>query len=111
MSLSWTTDTQLDNKVAESSDARVSRRIPMRCWAKLFCETEAGGDKTIRGHVVNASASGILVEALTPIAVGTQVRIQANELLVGAAHVRHSTWRSWRFRIGLEFARPMQDRF
>jgi len=65
----------------------------------------------IRGRVLDMSASGALVEALKPIAVGSQVRIQANELLTGTAFVRHSTRRSWRYRIGLEFATPLQHRY
>jgi hypothetical protein len=65
----------------------------------------------IRGRVLNMSASGVLVEVLRPIAVGSQVRIRANELLTGTAFVRHATWRLWRFRIGLEFAQPVQNRY
>ena len=65
----------------------------------------------IQGRVLNMSSSGVLVEVATPIAVGSQVRIQANELLVGTAFVRHSTQRSSRFRIGLEFATPVPNRY
>ena len=83
----------------------------MRCWARLSCETGAGRGRTMKGRVLNMSASGALVEALRPIAVGSQVRIQANELLVGTAYVRHSTRRSWRFRIGLEFATAVRNRY
>jgi hypothetical protein len=68
--------------------------------------------KMMRGRVLNISASGALIEALRPIAVGSEVRIQANELLTGTAFVRHSTRRRlWRFRIGLEFATPVQSRY
>jgi len=49
------------------------------------------------------------LEALTPIAVGSKVRIHANELLSGIAYVRHSTRRFWRFKIGLEFAAAVQN--
>ena len=109
MSLSWTSYALNEKEVA--SDARVSERILMRCGARLSVETEAGSERTIKGRVLNMSSSGALVEALKPIAVGSQVRIQANELLVGTAFVRHSTRRSWRFRIGLEFATPVRDRY
>jgi hypothetical protein len=98
-----------ENEVAP--DARVSERVPMRCGARVSCETEAGSSRTINGQVLNMSSSGVLVEALRPMAVGSQVRIQANELLVGTAYVRHSTRRSWRFRIGLEFATPVPNRY
>jgi len=46
----------------------------------------------ICGRVLNMSASGALVEALKPIAVGSQVRIHANELLTGI----ESDWNSRR---------------
>jgi hypothetical protein len=83
----------------------------MQCGARLSFETEAGSSRTIKGRVLNMSASGVLLEALRSIAVGSQVRIQANELLVGIAIVRHSTRRSWKFRIGLEFATPVRNRY
>jgi hypothetical protein len=79
-------------------------------WTEFF-ETRAGRNRTIKGRVLNMSTSGVLLEALRPIAIGSQVRIQSNELLVGTAYVRHSTRRSWRFRIGLEFATPVRNRY
>jgi hypothetical protein len=94
-----------------ATDARVSQRIPIRCGAKLSVETETDQGRTMKGRVLNMSTSGVLVEALRPIAIGSQVRIRANELLVGTASVRHSTRRSWRFRIGLEFATPVRNRY
>jgi PilZ domain len=83
----------------------------MCCEASLCCEAGAGRERTIRGFVLNMSSSGVLVEAPRPMAVGSQVRIRANELLVGTAYVRHSTRRSFRFRIGLEFATPVRNRY
>ena len=103
-----------EHQVAElitASDARVSERIPMRCGAKLSVETEGGSSRTMKGRVLNMSTSGVLLEARKPIAIGSQVHIRANELLVGTAYVRHSTRRSWRFRIGLEFATPVRNRY
>jgi hypothetical protein len=94
-----------------ASDLRVSERIPMRCGARISVETKAGSSRTIKGRVLKMSASGVLLEALRSIAVGSQVRIQANDLLVGLAFVRHSTRRSWKFRIGLEFATPVRNRY
>jgi hypothetical protein len=114
MSVSWTGYAENEYEIAElhpASEARISERVPIRCWAKLSYETEDGCSKTIRARVVNLSASGVLVEALRPLAVATQVRIQANELLVGTAYVRRSTRSSWRFRIGLEFAREIRNRY
>ncbi len=112
MSLAWTTTAQDAHEGAElitRSDARVSERLPMRFWAKLSGEMGAGNCGTAWGHVLNMSASGVLLEALTPIAIGSQVRIQADELLAGTAYVRHSTRCSWKFRIGLEFAAVLHN--
>jgi PilZ domain-containing protein len=114
MSLSWMSYAQNEHEGAElmtATDARVSQRIPIRCGAKLSIETETGQRRRMKGRVLNMSTSGVLVEALRPIAIGSQVRIRANELLVGTAYVRHSTRRSWRFRIGLEFATPVRNRY
>jgi hypothetical protein len=109
MSLSWTGDALNEHEFAP--DDRVSARILMRCEARLSFETDAGSERKIKGRVLNMSSCGVLVEALRPIAVGSQVHLQANELLVGTAYVRHSTRRSWRFRIGLEFATPVRNRY
>ena len=113
MSLCWTLDAQPENDSTElitGSDPRLSQRFPMRFWARLFCEASAGKTRTILGHVLNVSASGMLVEVLRPLAVGSLVRIQANDTLAGRAYVRYSTRQSWRFRVGLEFAAAVQNR-
>ena len=94
-----------------TGEARLSRRFPTRCWATISYDTEDGRRKMITGRVVNMSAMGVLMEALRRPPVGTQVRIQANELLVGTAFVRRSAWGSWRFRIGLEFAKAIRNRY
>ena len=114
MSVAWTNCAQHEYELVDlitASEARVSERVPIRCWAKLSFETEGGKVRIIRGRVLNMSTSGVLVEALRPFAVGSQVRIQANELLVGTAYVRHCTRRSWRFNVGLEFAKAVRDRY
>jgi len=112
MSLSWTSP--LNEDVAATIPigtraGRVSERIPICCPVNL---SHGSDDRTrmIRGRVLNISASGAMIEAVRPIAVGSQVRIQANELLTGTAFV-HSSRRLWRFRIGLEFATPVQSRY
>ena len=115
MSVSWTSlqneDVAATNPIG-TGEARDSERIPICCPVNLSRGDESGPSrKMIQGRVLNMSSSGVLVEALRPIAVGLQVRIRANELLVGIAHVRHSTRRSWRFRIGLEFATPVRNRY
>jgi hypothetical protein len=115
MSLSWTSPQSEDvatTKPIGTGEARVSERIPICCPVNLSHENESDQSRSIiRGRVLNMSASGVLVEARRPIAVGSQVRIQANELLTGTALVRRSTGRLWRFRIGLEFTQPVQSRY
>ena len=102
MSLAWTGPQNEDVATAErmaTGEGRISERIPIRCPVSLSHENEnSHSRRMIRGSVLNMSASGALVEVLRPIAVGSQVRIQANELLTGVAFVRHSTGRLWRFR-------------
>jgi hypothetical protein len=69
-----------DYEIAElglASEARISERVPIRCLAKLSYETQDGSSKTIKVRVVNMSASEVLIEALKPLPVATQVRIQA----------------------------------
>ena len=91
---------------------RVSERLPICCPVSLSSGDESDhGRRVIRGHVLNVSASGVLVEVVGPIAVGSQVRIHANELLTGTAFVRHSARRLRRFRIGLEFAIAVPNRY
>ena len=115
MSLAWTSPQNEDVAAAKpirTGEARVAERIPICCPINLSHGSESDHSRRmIRGRVLNMSASGALVEVLRPIAVGAQVRIQANELLTGVAFVRHSTGRLWRFRIGLEFAEPVQNRY
>jgi hypothetical protein len=115
MSLCWTGPQNEDVATAEltaTGEARISERIPICCPVSLSHENEnSHSRRMIRGRVLNMSASGVLVEVLRPIAVGSQVRIRGNELLTGTAFVRHATGRLWRYRIGLEFAQPVQNRY
>jgi len=114
MSVLWTGCAENECEIAElppTGEARLSQRFPTRCWATISYETEDGRRKMITGRVVNMSATGVLMEALRRPPVETQVRIYANELLVGTAFIRRSAWSSWRFRIGLEFATPVRNRY
>ena len=115
MSLSWTS-LQHEEVAATNSigtgEARDSERISVCCPVSVSYGDESDPSrKMIQGHVLNMSTSGVLVEATRTIAVGSQVHIRGNELLVGTAYVRHSTRRSWKSRIGLEFATPVQNRY
>jgi len=114
MSLSWESS-QNGNKAeaspVEAGEARASQRIPIRCPARLSHGEKSISSKTIiHGRVLNMSESE-LIEARRPIPVGSQVRIQANELLVGTAYVRHCTRGFWTCKVGLEFSTPLPDRY
>jgi hypothetical protein len=114
MSVSWSGCAKSEYEIAElnsASESRLSQRVPVRCWAKLSYESEDSSSNTIKVRVVNMSASGVLVEAPRSLPVGAQVRIQANELLAGAAYVRRAAWSTWRFIIGLEFAKAIPNRY
>jgi hypothetical protein len=115
MSLAWTSPQNEDvaaMKPIGTDEARGSERIPICCPVSLSNGNKSDRSRRlIRGRVLNMSASGALIEALGPIAVGSQVRIHANELLTGTAFVRHSTRRLRRFRIGLEFATAVPNRY
>src|SRR5260370_35817949 len=98
MSLSWTPAAQNEYELAElttASDARVSQRIPMRGEAKLSFGTEAGQGRTMKGRVLNMSTSGVLVEALRPIAIGSQIPLHANHKPGGPRYCRHAARRTW----------------
>jgi hypothetical protein len=112
MSVSWTSPQIADVATAKTplgtdDEARDSERIPICCPVNLA----HGNDRIIRGRLLNMSSSGVLIEARRAIKVGSQVRIQGNELLTGTAFVRHATRRLWRCRIGLEFARAVPNRY
>jgi len=112
MSVSWASQEIEDVAAATTpigidDEARVSERIPICCPVNLA----HGNGRIIRGRLLNMSSSGVLIEARRAIKVGSQVRIQGNELLTGTAFVRHSTRRLWKCRIGLEFARAVPNRY
>jgi hypothetical protein len=90
---------------------RISERIPIRRWLKLSYRRPKGGRRRIWSRARYMSGSGVLVESLVPIGVGSSVFIHTTDLLVGTAHVRYCSWRGWRFKIGLELALPLRSPF
>jgi PilZ domain-containing protein len=114
MSVSWAGCAENEYEITSvnpGSEARASERVPICCKTKLSYQNEDGCNTTINGRVLNMSTSGVLVEARGPVAVGSKVRIQSNELLVGTAFVRHSTRSLWKFTLGLEFATAIRERY
>src|ERR1043166_7759986 len=90
---------------------RISERIPIRRWLALSYRRANGRRRRIWARARDMSGSGVLVESLLPIGIGSSVFIHTTDLLVGTAHVRYCSWRGWRFKIGLELAFPLRSRF
>jgi hypothetical protein len=90
---------------------RIVERIPIRRWLRLSYRRANGrrGRIWVRAH--DMSGSGVLVESLLPIGIGSSVFIHSTDLLVGTAHVRYCSWRGCKFKIGFELAVPLQSRF
>jgi hypothetical protein len=59
------------------------------------------------------SGAGAMVESALPVRVGRTVFVRCRQLnlLTGSAVVRYCIRRGWRYKIGLEFARPVSSRF
>ncbi|MCU1276090.1 MAG: hypothetical protein JWO48_3521 [Bryobacterales bacterium] len=67
----------------------------------------------MRARAVNMSGSGAMIESLFPIAPGSFIKIRSRQVnvLAGDAYVRHCERQRWTYRIGVEFARPVDKRF
>src|SRR5712692_10540839 len=107
--LTWTADAE--TKAAPEYDRRGYDRIPI-CWSvHVSDQTCAGAQRVLRGRALDMSSSGTLIETRQRLEVGSYVRLRGNELLMGAAQVRHRSRRGFKFRIGLEFVTAIEDRF
>src|SRR5205823_7895167 len=69
--------------------------------------------RRIMVRTLNVSGSGMLVQSVLPIKIGSTVRVQANmvPMFNGDALVRHCVRRGLAYKIGLEFDAPLRDRF
>lgn len=90
---------------------RVAERIPIRRWLRLSYRRANGRRGRIWARARDMSGSGVLVESLLPIGIGSSVFIHTSDLPVGKAHVRYCSWRGWTFTIGLELVLPLRSRF
>ena len=89
------------------STPRTYERFRVRCWLTISVN-----HRKLWARALDMSGSGALVESLFPVAVGSDVRIKSRvSLLGGKAHVRFCERRGWKYRIGLEFCRPLAARF
>ena len=64
-------------------------------------------------RTLNVSGSGMLVQSILPIKIGSVVRIRANmvPMFNGDALIRHCSRSGLIYKIGLEFDAPLHDRF
>jgi PilZ domain len=64
-------------------------------------------------RTLDVSATGVLVESLLPIQIGSVVRVRATDvpMLCGIATVRHCARRGLAYGIGLEFEASFNRRF
>jgi len=92
-------------------DRRGYERISLRCPISLSQSSDSGCIRSISAEALDISSSGALIHASRPMSVDADVRIRGNELLVGAAQVRHCSRQGFGFRIGLEFATDLTERF
>lgn len=120
MSLAWPGRPEIDDSpqaecspdgIIGKSESRLRERMLVRCWVSLSYRGQSGGRRRIWGRTLDMSASGALIASLKPIDIGSCVLIRANELLTGKAYVRHCARQGWKYKIGLEFAIPFEDRF
>jgi hypothetical protein len=108
--LMWA-ETNAEDVTAFESDRRANERISLLCSVRISQTGDTGTAKVISAQVLDMSSSGVLIHASRAIRIASDVRIQGNELLTGIAQVRHCSPSGRGFRIGLEFATALQERF
>jgi|SRR5579862_1043179 hypothetical protein len=70
--------------------------------------TEPGGDNHVMGRCLDISEGGLGVEVARRIFVGTEVRVQADWVILnGVATVRHSRELGGVFHLGLQLKQPL----
>ena len=84
-------------------------RIPLRYPLQLLFK----GGRRMLVRSLDVSASGILVESVFRVSVGSVVRIRAKHVPIfyGDAYVRQCVRKGLVYRIGLEFEVPLNSRF
>ena len=100
-------------RLTRATNSRLYERIPIRCGVTLLYFDSEHIKRYLPGRMRNVSGSGILVESLTPIEVGSlvYVRLRKLGLLSGMARVRHCDRRRWKYGIGLQYYIQLKNRF
>jgi len=96
-----------------ATNSRLYERIPLRCRVTLLYFDSEHIKRYLPGRMRNVSGSGILVESLAPIKVGSvvYVRLRKMGLFSGIARVRHCDRRRWKYGIGLQYYIQLKNRF
>ena len=96
-----------------ATNSRLYERIPIRCRVTLLYFDSKHIKRYLPGRMRNVSGSGILVESLAPITVGSlvYVRLRKVGLFSGMARVQHCDRRKWKYGIGLQYYIPLKNRF
>ena len=96
-----------------AANSRVDERIPIRGRVTLLYFDSEHIKRYLPGRMRNVSGSGILVESLAPITVGSlvYVRLRKVGLFSGMARVRHCDRRRWKYGIGLQYYIQLKNRF
>ena len=94
------------------ADSRFHGRFKITNRVTLSGEDEAGKTWTIQGRGVDMSRLGARIETGDPVAPGSFVFIQVQELsLMGGAVVKYCVRRGLKYKIGLEFRNPLTKCF
>jgi len=117
--LKWSRGPALDPDADEAiasrepkRDARFYGRFKMMCPVTLAWEDAEGRTKSIRVRGVDISGAGACVLSSKPVTPGSRVYVQVIDLkLMGSAVVRHCVVRGGKYRIGLEFPKPLTNTF
>ena len=99
-------------QLGTKTDSRFHGRFKITNRVTLSGEDGAGKTWTIHGRGMDMSRLGARVETGNPIAPGSFVFIQVQDLsLMGGAVVKYCVRRGLKYKIGLEFRNPLTKCF
>jgi len=94
-------------------NGRLCARLRIRCWVVLYWHDKQGHKRRAVARTVDVSGNGVMLESAVPVRAGEFVQLRSKKLMLiaGNGHVRHCRRDGWKFRIGLQFATALKDRF
>lgn len=117
--LRWSKGSQGEGSAAATTpqreakkDSRFHGRCKILCPVTLAWTDSDGRTRTIHVRGVDMTGAGVCVESAKPVAPGSRVYVQVKQLkLMGTGVVRHCVPRGGKYRIGLEFPKPLMTTF